>query len=323
MLKRKTKYQFNRDTLTYDIINIPFWIQFYKGLLRILPGFFIAILLFYFSTIYLNTPAERNLISQKDSIITHYNILCSKIETLSDELDLIARNDNSIYRPFFEADSIPYAVRKAGFGGTDKYEKYKDFSESQILTKTAKNLDIISKQVYVQSVSYDEVITLIEDKEKMLASIPSLRPVELKYIDAICSFGMRVQPMLKIYRMHEGIDLCGAEGTPIMAAGDGKVIEIKYNGGLGNFIKISHGYGYTTVYGHLLTTLVKVGDKVKKGDVIATMGTTGLSQVNHLHYEVRKNGEPQNPMIFFYWDLTEKEYDCLVRNNTESEGFTL
>jgi len=323
MLKRKTKYQFNSVDLTYSEVNIPFWVQFYKSILNILPGFFIAIILFYFSTIFLNTPAERLLLDQKDSIVMHYNMLCENVKALGTELDLIARNDNSIYRPFFEADSIPTSVRKAGFGGTDRYVKYKSYQESELLINTARTLDIISKQLYVQSTSYDEVVTLIKDKEKMLASIPSLRPVALKYIVAVCSFGMRVQPMLKIYRMHEGVDLCSAEGTPVIAAGDGKVIEIKYNRGLGNYIKISHGYGYTTVYGHLIKTIAQVGEVVKKGDLIGLVGTTGLSQVNHLHYEVRKNGVPQNPMIFYYWDLTAKEYDCLIRNSTESEGLAL
>ncbi len=323
MLKRKFKYQFDYETLTYKVVSVPFWRRLIKSLLNILPGFFISIFTFYLLTLNLNTPAEKLLLLQKDSIIAHYDILYKKILQLSNNLDAIAEQDNNIYRPFFEADSIPFSIRKAGFGGTDRYEKYKSHSASQVLVKTAKSLDILSKQLYVQSVSYDEVITMIEDKEKMLASMPTLRPVLLKNITAVCSFGMRVQPALKIYRMHEGVDLCGAAGTPIMAAGDGKVTHVKFHFSLGNYIIISHGYGYTTVYGHLKTTGVQVGQVVKRGDIIATMGTTGLSSVDHLHYEIRKNGAEQNPMIFYYWDLTEKEYDCLMRNNTESEGFLI
>jgi len=321
MFKPKSKYEFDPEKLDYVIINQSFFRRIYNAFLKILPGFIVS---FFFLFILLNTvnsPLERELKSKSDSLIFNINLLNKKVTNINSDIEQLADKDNKLYRPFFEMDSIPLSIRKAGFGGVDKYKKLRYTSNSDLLISLTKNIDIVSKQLYIQSISFDEIIENIEEKDKMLACIPSMRPVELSEIVAVCSFGMRMHPLLGIYRMHKGVDLCADENTEIYASGDGVVTRRTFHESLGNYLIINHGYGYETVYGHLNKQLVSVGDSVKKGDLIALMGTTGISTVVHLHYEVHKNGKAVNPMKFYYWDLTDVEYNNLVSNNTEATSF--
>jgi murein DD-endopeptidase MepM/ murein hydrolase activator NlpD len=321
MFRRKLKYQFDTEKLSYVYVKQTFWKSIFRGVVIILPGFFISFLFLYLLLNTINSPVEKYLQSKSDSLLLKYDILNKKIFSVNTEIEAIAINDNHVYRPFFEMDSIPGSIRKAGFGGTDRYKYLRISENSDLLVNITKNVDIISKQLYIQSISFDEIIESIDEKEKMLKCIPSIRPVKLEDIDAICSFGMRMHPLLGIYRMHKGVDLCAPENTEIFAAGNGIVEISKFHESLGNYLIINHGFGYKTVYGHLNKALVSVGDTVSGGDLIALMGTTGISTIEHVHYEVHKNGEAVNPMKFYYWDLTDVEYNCLVSNNTEAESF--
>lgn len=321
MFNRKTKYNFDPEKLSYYSVKQSFWQKIIKTIIQILPAFFISFFFLFILLKTIDSPLEKHLQSKTDSLLLKYDILGKKMLSINSDIELIAETDNKVFRPFFEMDSIPYTIRNAGFGGSDRYQSLRNYRNTEILINTTKQVDILSKQLYIQSVSFDELIANIKEKENMRECIPSMRPVNLQEIDAIGTFGMRMHPILHIYRMHEGVDLCAADNTKIYASGNGVVSRNTFQSGLGNYIVISHGYGYESLYAHLNKALVSVGDSVTKGDFIALMGTTGTSTQVHLHYEVHKNGTPVNPMKFYYWDLTDVEYCNLVSDKTEAESF--
>jgi len=313
----KSKYQFNPDTLSYKKVEFNFVEDFLKKILSqtgvsILIG--VGLFLVAFNTI--DSPKLQKLKSENRKILLKYEILQTKLDNSSGLLAEIQNRDDFKYRPIFEADPIPKTIRNAGSGGSDQFEHLKEYYNSEVLIKMNMQVSRLSKQLYVQSKSYDDLVKRIKDKDKMLSCIPAIRPIAGKDLTRFGSpFGMRMHPILKYRRMHEGVDLTAPQGTKVFAAGDGYVSRAGWNGGLGENIILDHGYSYKTVYGHLSKLLVKEGQRVKRGDVIGLVGNTGLSTSAHLHYEVRKNNEPVNPVNFYYNDLSDEEYDSMIENS--------
>ena len=228
--------------------------------------------------------------------------------------DLQDRDDN-IYRVIFETEPIPSSVREAGIGGIDRYENLKGYSNEDIMVETSKKMDKILGQLYVQSKSFDEVFSLAKRKEQMLASIPAIQPLNNKDLRRIGSyFGTRMDPFYKVRKFHEGMDFTAAVGTEVYATGNG-IIDFAGRdgaGGYGNEIIIDHGYTYRTVYAHLSKIFVKPGQKIFRGQIIGYVGNTGKSTSPHLHYEVRKNFIPLNPVYFFFNDISPEEFDMML-----------
>ena len=226
--------------------------------------------------------------------------------------DLQKRDDN-IYRTIFEADPIPDEIRKAGFGGVDRYKELEGFENSTLIIESTKKIDRISKQLYIQSKSFDDVTKMAKNKETMLACIPAIQPISNKDLKHEPSgYGMRMHPIYKYEKFHAGMDFTANTGTKIYATGDGVVLTAEYGSGYGNHVVINHGYGYKTLYGHMEKFVARVGQKVKRGELIGYVGNTGLSAGPHVHYEVHKNREPINPVNFYYNDLTPAEYKELI-----------
>jgi murein DD-endopeptidase MepM/ murein hydrolase activator NlpD len=227
--------------------------------------------------------------------------------------DMQERDDN-IYRVIFEADPIPATVRQAGYGGVDRYENLSGYNNSELVINTAKRLDKIASQLYVQSKSFDEVFELAKNKAEMLSSIPAIQPVKNTDLRRISSyFGVRTDPFYKVNKFHQGVDFSAPIGTEVFSTGDGKVVKLeKSKWGYGNTLEIDHGFGYVTKYGHLNDFKVRKGEKVKRGQLIATIGNTGKSTAPHLHYEVHKNGRAVNPIHFFFNDLSPEEYELII-----------
>ena len=222
--------------------------------------------------------------------------------------------DDNIYRTIFEAEPLNYSVRKAGFGGSNRYKELEKMENSKMVLETAKRLDILRSKVVIQSKSYDDLVKMAVNKEKMLGSIPAIQPIANKDLERTASgWGYRIHPIYKIRKFHYGIDFTAPTGTEIYVTGDGVVEKIDRSlRGYGNSIVINHGYGTKTIYGHMTAFNVKQGQKVKRGDVIGYVGNTGLSTAPHLHYEVERNGEKVNPINYFFNDLTADEYDRMI-----------
>jgi murein DD-endopeptidase MepM/ murein hydrolase activator NlpD len=249
-------------------------------------------------------------------------MLNNQLSNLGDKLTSIQQRDDHLYRPIFELDAIPNSVREAGVGGVSQYTDLQNFSHSDLLINTAKKLDKVKKKVYIQSKSFDSVIKLAKNKEVMINSIPAIQPIALKDFRRISDYyGARRDPFNGKIRMHYGMDFTGPLGTEIYATGDGKVVKAEYNHfGYGKEVVINHGFGYKTIYAHLRRIKVDVGDKVKRGQVIGTLGNTGRSTGPHLHYEVRKNGRPVNPINYYFNDLTAEQYEKMIATTAKSRN---
>jgi murein DD-endopeptidase MepM/ murein hydrolase activator NlpD len=312
----KYKFHFDPETLSFKRVRISFKNRIFKSLPKFASSIILGVVLFIILSFYIKSPIERRLEEEKQGLLLQYDYLNQKMAEAETSLLEIQKHDDEIYRKIFQARPVPESVRKAGFGGTDRYNKYNGYNFSPTLVSTAKRLDILTKQLVVQSKSFDEVIDLVKNKEKMMACIPSIQPIAAKDLTRFGSpFGLRMHPILHYMKMHTGVDLTSPTGTKVYCPGDGVVLRADVAQGYGNCVRINHGYGYQTVYGHLSKMLVKPGQKVKRGDVIALVGSTGLSTSPHLHYEVRINGQWVNPVNFYYNDLSDAEYQRMINES--------
>jgi hypothetical protein len=310
----KRRYRFNPETLSYEQHGVSFRERFTRFIAYFSSSLAFSIVLVIVILNFYETPDAKALRRENQRLLTQYKLMKKDMEMIEKTLDDIQQRDDNIYRVIFETEPIPSSIRNAGFGGANKYAHLENMDNSELVINTAKRLDIIAKKTYVQSKSYEEVMKLAVEKEKMLASIPSIQPVSNKDLKQTASgWGYRIHPIYKIRKFHYGMDFTAPIGTEVYVTGDGKVAEVtSEHSGYGKMITVDHGYGYTTVYAHLTRFNVKPGQYLKRGEVIGFVGNTGTSTAPHLHYEVHKNGEPVNPQYFYYMDLTPQEYEKMI-----------
>ncbi len=316
----KVKYRFNTKSLTYEKVKVTFRERFWRVTSYFAIGLVFATVTILLAYKFLDSPKEKMLRREISALQLQYDLLNKKMdETQTVLYDLQDRDDN-IYRVVFESEPIPRSVRQAGFGGTDRYAVFESYDNATLLKNTTERLDRITKQLYIQSKSYDEVVKLAKNKEKMLASIPAIMPINNKDLGRPPGgFGWRTHPIYKTPEFHAGMDFAAEQGTPIYATGDGVVQEADANSqGYGNQVVINHGFGYQTRYGHMSRLNAKVGQKITRGQLIGYVGSTGLSTAPHVHYEVIKNGEPVNPIHFYFNDLTPQQYQVLLELSSKS-----
>lgn len=321
----KSKYRFNPESLSYDRIDHTFKEKFIKFSVYFSASLALAVIYYVVFTLFLDLPKEKILKRELNQLTLQYEILDKQLDQISDVLSDIQNRDDNIYRTVFNSEPIPASIRTAGFGGVNRYTDLEGYENSRIVIETAKKIDVLKKQLYVQSKSFDDVIILAKNKEQMLASIPSIQPIAINDLRRIGGFyGMRIHPILKIFKMHEGMDFTAPVGTIIYATGDGVVSDIQRSRarrGYGNLIEIDHGYGYKTIYAHIEDIKVRPGQRVKRGDVIATVGNTGLSTAPHLHYEIRKGNRSINPINYYFNDLTPEEFDAMIELSQQGGSF--
>ncbi len=311
----KSKYRYNPDSLSYDRIRPSFRKRFLIFLSYIAFIFSIAVLLNVFYSSVFDTPREKMLMRENNQLYLQYNILNQKVNNLETVLEDIERRDDNIYRTIFNADPIPSFVRDAGFGGVNRYEYLEGYENSDLIIETAQRLDLLTKAVYVQSTSYDEVVELALSREEQLSSLPAIMPISNKDLTRTASgWGYRIHPIYKISKFHYGMDFTAPTGTEVYATADGTIERMQRSRrGYGNVLVINHGYGYKTLYAHLNDfNNARIGRKVKRGDVVAFVGSTGLSTAPHLHYEVHLNGKKVNPVNYYFEDLSAEEYDRMI-----------
>jgi len=320
----KVKYYYDSDTLSYRKIELRKRDRFRKMVVFLLVSAMAGALMVFVMYQFIESPRQKVLKRELENMKLHYELLDKKMLQAQDVLGGMQVRDNNIYRTYFEANPIPEEQRKAGFGGVNRYKSLEGFDNSEMIIDATQNLDILSKQLYVQSKSLDEIIDLAKDKEKLLASIPAIQPVSKQDLTRMASgYGWRLDPFTKARKMHKGMDFTSPKGTPIYATGNGKVIRADSRAtGFGKHIRIDHGFGYVTLYAHLSKYNVKKGKKVKRGDLIGYVGSTGRSQAPHLHYEVRYNKRAINPINFYYGDLSPEEFQEMLKMASQ-EGQSL
>jgi len=311
----KIKYRFNTKSLTYEKDTVSIRKRVWQVLSYLATGLFFATITIALAYKYLDSPKEKQLQREIAELTLQYDLMNKRMEQVSQVLGDIQDRDNNVYRTIFEAEPIPESIRKAGFGGVERYKELQGYSNSELMTESMKRLDRISKQLYIQSKSFDEVAKLVKNKEQLLASIPAIQPIKNKDLKHVPSgFGWRTDPIYKTGEFHPGLDFTANTGTEIYATGDGVVTTADaVMQGYGNHVVINHGFGYQTLYGHMSRMAVKVGQKVKRGELIGYVGSTGRSTGPHVHYEVIKNGEKINPINFFFSDLSPADYNQLIQ----------
>ena len=322
----KQKFKFNPDSLEYDLINSSFKDKFLNFLTYFSASIAIAVLYFLVFSYFFDLPKEKVLKREVNKLTLQYEIINKQLDHVGHVLADMQNRDDNIYRVVFNAEPIPMSIRGAGFGGANRYAELEGYNNSDLIIQTTRRLDILKKQMYVQSSSYDEVIDLALNKEDMLASIPSIQPVAIRDIRRIGGYyGMRIHPIYKIRMHHDGMDFTAPTGTDVYATGNGVVSRVvnapRSRTGYGTFIEIDHGYGYKTLYAHLDKVLVKRGQEVKRGDVIGLVGNTGGSTAPHLHYEVARNNRHVNPINYFYGDITPEEFDAMIEMSMQGGSF--
>jgi murein DD-endopeptidase MepM/ murein hydrolase activator NlpD len=320
----KVKYYYDTKTLNYKKIERSKLQMLRRVLFFITSSTAIAIgLVMLFFSIF-DSPKEKELKREIDNLLVQYELLESQIVNSSLILDELQERDDNIYRVIFEAEPIDASIRRAGYGGVNRYKKYEGFKHSELVSDLHQKVDQVSKAIYVQSKSFDTVLDLAQNKGEMLAHIPAIQPVANKNLKRMASgYGNRIHPVYKTKKMHWGVDFSAPKGTEVYATGDGKIENVKRSKrGYGIQVRIDHGYGYKTFYAHLNKYIVRKGQMVKRGDLIGYVGSTGTSTAPHLHYEVIKNKRKVNPVNYYFNDLTAEEYDKMLElSSQENQSF--
>lgn len=316
----KIKFYFNTKSLTYEKVQVKFWDRFKRFLGFLITGLAFASVTMFFAYRYFDSPKEKQLKREIEGLKYQYDILDGRLNQMNLVLADLQNRDDNVYRVIFEADPIPAEIRNAGFGGVDRYRDLEGLGNSELMVETTKKLDKIAKKMYIQSKSFDDVVKLATNKSVLLASIPAIMPISNKNLKSMASgFGYRTHPIYKTAHFHSGLDFSAAIGTPIYSTGDG-IVEQADNlaQGYGNHVVINHNFGYKTLYGHMSRIAAKRGQKVKRGDIIGYVGSTGVSTGPHLHYEVIKNNTKINPVNFFYNDLSPSEYQAMIEQSSKN-----
>ena len=314
---RKEKFVYNIHTLTYEKVVIPFKtriLQWFGFSSVVLVTSFALLALLY--TIF-PSPREQEYVKDLKLMEDKYSQLSAQVEVMSKVLGNIQDRDANVHRMVFGMDPIDQDIWNAGVGGHESHPELSGFKYGAGTISTAiEKMEALSRQLVIQSKSLDTLQNLANNQQNMLASIPSIKPVRedmlQKGINVLSGFGYRIHPVYKIRKFHAGMDFPARIGTAIQSSGDGVVVQTGWHQGYGNCVKISHGYGYETLYGHMSRITVRLGEKIKKGQKIGEVGDTGLSTAPHLHYEVHHKGNPINPINFCMDKLTPQEYQEMV-----------
>ena len=311
----RKRYYFNPDTLRYELRQVSLRHRVLHSTVTFMAVAVLGVCLMLVFTSIFDTPRSRALRRKQQDFQLQFTMLAEQTAAAEHRLALVEARDNNLYRTIFEADTIPQTIREGGVGGVDHYAEYSRMGNGALLASLAESLDRLNWRAYMQSKSFDEVAILAHKKDQMMHSVPAVQPVSVKQLARISSyFGVRTDPFTKAGRVHAGLDFVAPSRTPIHATGDGLVIESEYRAnGYGRQVVIDHGFGYKTRYAHMSELLVEVGQKVKRGQVVGLMGSSGRSTGTHLHYEVLLRNRPVNPILYFN-EMDETEYEQMLAN---------
>jgi murein DD-endopeptidase MepM/ murein hydrolase activator NlpD len=317
---KKIKYYYNTNTLRYEKLETPLRIKVLRIFGFIAAAFVTAMFISFIAFRFVGSPNERLLGMQNELLKDNYRDLKDQAKAMQQQMTELEKRDNAVYRSIFEANPIPDSARAKELEEKIEITKVESMKDKDLLLSIVSTLNNLSSRVKVQKDSYTEIDKLVNNKEQLLAHTPAIQPVSNKDLSRIASgFGRRIDPIYKTVKMHAGLDFAAPQGTPIYATADG-VIKVSGNtgNGYGNHVVITHGYGYETLYGHMVRVKARVGEAVKRGEVIGWIGSTGKSTGPHCHYEVHKNGQKIDPVYFFYNDLSPDQFDRLLKQAASS-----
>jgi murein DD-endopeptidase MepM/ murein hydrolase activator NlpD len=321
----RIKYYYDTETCKYERVRTKKSDVVLNGLGIMTLTLIMAVGLLFLYSNYFESPKELILRNEVKELEFYYGQLNSDVKKLENILSNIENRDDNIYRVVLGAEPIEKSVRNAGVGGADRYAdiREKDIQHDDLVIGLHEKVDKLRRKLYIESKSQDEVVTMADNKEKILAAIPAIQPIANRQLLAIASgFGFRIHPVYKVKKMHAGIDFAAEIGTPIYATADGKVavVDVRFSG-YGKMVEVDHGFGYRSRYAHMHDFAVSPGQNIKRGDLIGYVGNTGMSTAPHLHYEVLINGEQVNPVHYFFNDLSAAEYEKVLElASTENQS---
>jgi murein DD-endopeptidase MepM/ murein hydrolase activator NlpD len=313
-LRKVRKYFYNTSTHRYEKFVLPLRARLLRALGFISASTVTALIMVSVAYRFLPSPGEKRSQQDIDRLREQYTSLQKSISTLDESLASLEQRDNNIYRSIFEAAPLPDSIR-AGKPAPIRLDKYRYTASEALIERIGNEVNTLQQRIVAQHKRYDTLEHMVKTKEEMLAAIPAIQPVSNKDLSHIASgFGYRIDPIYKTPKMHTGLDFASAIGTPIYAAANGSIAFTGFDEkGYGNHVIINHGYGYQTLYGHMVRIKARPGQVVKRGEVIGWVGNTGKSTGPHCHYEVIRNGEKIDPVHYFFNDLSASDYERLVK----------
>jgi murein DD-endopeptidase MepM/ murein hydrolase activator NlpD len=312
---KKIKYYYNTNTLRYEKLETPLRVTLLRVIGFLSAAIVTALILVSIAYKYFPSANEKKLMQYNDALKDNYFVLNEKVKKLQDQMGDLEKRDNGVYRAIFEANPVPDSARAKAMAQQHEIELVQSMDQENLAVSIAKSLNNLSARMAFQSKSYHEIDGFIKNKEQLLACTPAIQPVSNKDLSRIASgFGYRIDPVYKTSKFHAGLDFAAPQGTPIYATANG-TIEVAGNtgNGYGNHVVINNGYGYSTLFGHMFRVKVRAGQKVKRGEIIGWVGSTGKSTGPHCHYEVHRNGDAVDPVYYFYNDITPEQYDRLLK----------
>jgi murein DD-endopeptidase MepM/ murein hydrolase activator NlpD len=312
---KKVKYYYNTHNMRFEKLTTPLKVRLLQVFGYIAASIVTGILIFAITFRYIDSPKEKLLRQQNDDLKQNYRVMEERIKQLQLQMDEIANRDNYVYRSIFESSPIPDSARVKEMEKKKEVQLVQSMGETELVNSMAAQLNNLSLRMAYQVKSFAAIENMVKNKAQLLAAIPSIQPISNRNLNRIASgFGYRIDPVYKDRRLHPGLDFTAPAGTPIYATADGVVKDAGFNtGGYGNRVVVNHGFGYETLYAHMVRIKARVGTRVKRGEVIGYVGSTGKSTGPHLHYEVHKNGTILDPIYFFYNDLTPAQFDRILK----------
>ncbi len=312
-MSHKVFYRYNVTTERYERVYPSGRERFYAALRQSTVGIAVGLIAFVVAYSFLELPREKSLREKSELVESQLATLNRRADQALEVMEDLASRDNNFYRVMMQSEPMSTGQRYAGLERQRNYDAIDSMADSKIMRLTTDKLDLLDQMLYSQSKSYDFLAKELSNTAERTAHIPAIQPISEKYLRAMASgYGYRRDPIYGTTKFHEGMDFSSPVGTPVYATGDGTVTHAAWKSQYGNLIELSHGYNYTTRYAHLSEILVKPGQKVKRGDLIGKVGNTGKSTGPHLHYEVRLRNQPQNPVNYYFYDLTPEEYDKMI-----------
>jgi murein DD-endopeptidase MepM/ murein hydrolase activator NlpD len=312
---KKIKYYYNTNTLRYEKLETPLHVKLLRVLGFISAAIVTAIIIVSIAYKYFPSANEKRLMQANVQLQERYLVLDAQTKKLQQQMTDLEKRDNEVYRTIFEANPIPDSVRARELAQQKEQQLVVSMTNFQLETSIVHTLKNLERRMVSQERSYLDIAGFIKNKEQLLACTPAIQPVSNSDLKRVASgFGYRIDPVYKTVKFHAGLDFTAPQGTPIYATANGTVrTSGNLGNGYGNHVIINHGYGYETLYGHMFKIKVKNGARVKRGEIIGWVGSTGKSTGPHCHYEVHKNGRHLDPVYFFYNDLTPEQFDRLLK----------
>lgn len=310
----KKKFQINPKTLVLEEVEygIGYWLR--QSGIYIISGIILGIVFLFLFLTFFPSPREKQLQREKEALQAQLSTLSQQVDQMQLVMTDLQQRDDNLYRVLFGAEPIPLSIRQGTQRKISYYEDIARMTNNQLSADLTLKVDVLEKELYVQSKSYDEIIEMAKNQEIRMEHIPAIQPVLNKDLTRVASgYGMRIDPVYHVRKFHQGMDFTAPTGTEVFATGNAKVKFSGWKQGYGNTIILDHGFGYETLYAHLYKSLVRKGQKVRRSDIIGLVGNTGKSTGPHLHYEVRLNDRPVDPRNYYFYDLSPEQYDQMIQ----------